>query len=281
MRKLAWVLAVQIGAALTVAGCGFYVPEIQDIPNTPEDAQLLVQAIVTSVHCEIANAVRDVIDTDIKLSKLYKQPRYTKWFESWGAQVALTLTLEEKSALTPNAVWTPPSQPSQIFTLGAAAGISADATRTDTTNFYYTVPALYKRAYCATGVHMGHSTSLLLQSDLKLKEWLLDQFSTVATGEVTPPSDPSGPLARNVISHEVKFVVSTSGSITPAWTLVAATINQTPPLFAGNRDRTHDLTITFGPDHAGGLAQPAADAHLAKLIGLSVSTNLQPLLLGR
>lgn len=80
------------GAVLvsSVAGCGLYVPEIEDFPGGPADGQALVQAIVTSVHCEVADAVKYVIDQDIADSKQFHEPREATWFYGWGAQVALT-----------------------------------------------------------------------------------------------------------------------------------------------------------------------------------------------
>jgi hypothetical protein len=277
MSARRWIASAFLSSVL--GGCGFYVPDIQDLPATQGDGQLLIQVIVTSIHCEVANAVKEVIDRDVAFSKKYRQPRYAAFLDKWGAQLALTLTIVEKSSASPNAVWSPPTPATAVFTLGGGASISAEATRTDTLNFYYTVPQLYKRAYCRTGVQQGNARSLLVQSDLKLKEWLYAQLTPAATGELSYPTDPGGPLERNVLSHEVKFVVSTSANLTPAWTLQRVTVNQDGSFFAANRDRTHDLTITFGPDKGGGkgLELPAANEHLAKQIGLSVSTNLRSL----
>ena len=55
----------------------------------------MIQSIVTSVHCEIANAVKFVIDRDLELSRKYHQKRYAEWLETWAVQVSLTLTVEE------------------------------------------------------------------------------------------------------------------------------------------------------------------------------------------
>ena len=271
---------VPLGASLLVGGCGLYVPELEDFPGGPPDGQALVQAIVTSVHCEVADAVRYVIDQDILDAKQFHQKRSATWLYNWGAQIALTLTVEEKSVLNPTGVWTPVSPPSSIFTLAGSALLSADATRIDKVNFYYTVAELYKRAPCAKGVQLKHSTatSLLIQSDLKLTQWLQDQVTPVATGEVQQPTSASGPLKQNVLSHEVKFEVVSTAGITPGWKLVQANFNQTGTLLAGTRDRTHDLIITFGPGDFKGLSSTAAnDAHLASLIGLAVANNLRNL----
>jgi hypothetical protein len=82
--------------------------------------------------------------------------------------------------------------------------------------------------------------------------------------------------SKNVISHDVKFEIVTSGNVTPIWTLVRVTANTTGSLFAADRDRTQDLNITFGPT-AGPkeLAPAAANTHLATQIGLAVSQSLK------
>lgn len=172
----------------------------------------------------------------------------------------------------------PKGTPSTIFTLGSSASLSADATRIDKVNFYYTVPQLYKRAPCARGVQPKNTSasSLLIQSDLKLSQWLQDQILPVATGEVSQPTSTSGIFKQNVLSHEVKFEVISTGSVTPGWKLVQVNFNQSGTFLMGTRDRIHDLVITFGPGNATGLTGVAAlDSHLASEIGVAVATHLQ------
>jgi hypothetical protein len=48
-----------ISIALTLGGCGTYVPEIQENPWS-HDVAALVQAIAYSIHCELRNSVVDV-----------------------------------------------------------------------------------------------------------------------------------------------------------------------------------------------------------------------------
>lgn len=99
----------------------------------------------------------------------------------------------------------------------------------------------------------------------------------------------------NVIQHEVKFEIVSNGTATPSWTLVEFTANSSGPFLSVGRDRTQDLTITFGPlaDGAkpkvavgqGGkrirapssleLSTSAENAHLAAQIGLAVSQSLK------
>jgi hypothetical protein len=261
----------------SLCGCGTYVPEIQDFPATRAQGAVLVNAIVTSIHCEVANAIKDVIDQD-RIAATVNGRRSAAWLDHWGAQITLTLTTEEKSTFNPTVTWMPPSPLTSVFTLAGNATLSSDATRTETLNFYYTVPELYRRAPCATGVQPPiPATSLLIQSDLKLRDWLFDQLGPTGTGEVNQPISSSNAFGQKVLTHEVKFEVLTTGGINPAWTLVRATIDQNGVLLTGLRDRTHDLLITLGPidpsQKNGGLVAMAANSHLASQIGLAVAIN--------
>src|SRR5450755_188123 len=82
---------------------------------------------------------------------------------------------------------TPLSPPTSIFTLGLGATASADATRKETLNFYYTVDQLRSGRPCPDPNNLepyDPRDSLLLQNDLKLNEWLLDVIMAVGTREI-------------------------------------------------------------------------------------------------
>jgi hypothetical protein len=278
MRKFVVLFVLLFGGAKLLTGCGTYVPEIVDFPARSRDSNLLVTAILQSVHCELVNAVKGTIDDAARSEPTVSGRSNAEWLKHWGAQVTLTLTLEEKTTINPSGVLTPISPVSSIFTLAGSLLGSADATRTDAVNYYYPVPVLYKWGYCQTGVQPSNgTTSLLIQSDLKLREWLQNQVLGITGGDTSLPITPNGPLGKNVITHEVKFQVVTTGDISPAWKLIQVNFNQTGNLFEVSRLRTHDLLITMGPgDFKGLTGQAAQSAHLASQIGLAVSTNLQP-----
>jgi len=192
--------------------------------------------------------------------------------------MTLTLTIDEKSSLGPTVTWMPPSPASAVFTLGAGLSGTADATRTDKMSFYYLVPTLLNEPYCDTGVQQGSDYSPLVRSDLKLKEWLQDYLTAIGTKQGLAPVDVNGALKDTVLSHDIKFNLTTSGNITPSWTLTRVTINPTGPFFSTSRDRTHDLAITLGPGDSTGFtggAAPAASA--ANQIGHAVATSIQSL----
>jgi hypothetical protein len=173
---------------------------------------------------------------------------YAVFLAGWGVEMALVLQVEEKTTLDPTMMLTPPMPKTSVFTLGATALQTADATRIDKVNFYYTIKELYlgRGRKCIRDENPTPG-SFLVQSDLKLSEWLHSYVDSIATGQVGTFGSASGPYKQNVLSHEVKFEAISTGSVTPAWKLVRVAFDQTGSLLAGTRDRTHDLIVTFGP----------------------------------
>jgi hypothetical protein len=258
-----------------LGGCGTYVPEIQEFPGSSVDGQLLVKEIVRNVHCEVKRAVTYVIDQDKKLAA-YNGVRLAPWLEkNWGVTIQLTLTIDEKSSVSPSLTYTP-NPVSALFTLGAGGSLSSQATRIDTLYSFYTVKDLYLLPKNCAPANPAKG-SFLLESDLKLRQWLVDTVLTSATGDVNYPTKIDGPLKEDVISHEVKFEVDTSGAITPAWTLTRVSINPNSPFLASSRNRTHDLIIILGPtDQTSKRAGPvAANAQLSSAIGLAVANGIK------
>ena len=141
-----------------LASCGTYVPDIQEPPFRQGAQQELVQAIVTSVHCEVINAVVDLYNQSQRYPDL--KP-IANSMSTWGVQMALTLKTRENSTFNPSAVWTPISPAS--FTLGASATLSSEAVRTNILNFYYTVAELRARGPCKTGVQPHNGIKFLVR----------------------------------------------------------------------------------------------------------------------
>jgi hypothetical protein len=262
--------------AMLLGGCGTMVPEIQENPWAPGDGQLMVQAIVQSVRCEIIDALRHLRESDVKNSQQYNQQRVTDFLLKWGVQMTLTLTIDERSSVAPSILWTPLTPISTMFSLSGGASGTADSTRTDKLSFYYQISDILKHDYCTTGVQQGNEGSLLVQSDLKLEEWLADYTGTLGTHEGLAPTSNSGVLKDNVLSHDIKFDITTSGNLTPGWKLKRASINSTGTFFSTSRDRTHDLIITMGPGDKTGLTGAAAqNADQAQQISNAVTTGFK------
>lgn len=290
MSAIRWV--VPLGISIFAAGCGLRVPEIQENPADKVAGQQLVQSIVYNVTCEVQDAIY----------RIYNNPDHVRkhtFLDTWGVQIALSLQVQEKSSVNPVINWLPPSPASSVFNLGAGGTLSADATRQEKTNSYFTVQQIRDLGPCVEGTRPGGV--LLLQSHLGLEEWLRYNLTAANTGEILFATDYSdGPLKTNVLSHEVKFDITTSGNLTPGWKLSRLSINQSGNFLSASRGRTNDLTITLGPtvptpkpkidsrgmpmkDKQGRVMMttsyvpsgPAADAALSSQIGLAVANAIK------
>lgn len=265
-----------IVVAPILVGCGTNVPELQETGD-PGQGQLLVQAIVQNVTCEIQNAVYDVINndkSDLAAGRIKK--RHTAWLDNWGVQSTLTLTVDENTTLAPSTSWIPASMARAVFSLAGGVTVGADATRIEKMNGFYSVQKLAERR-CADSSRPGGR--FIMQNNLKLEEWLYDNIQVSDSGELTFPDDPKGPLGQNVISHEVKFVVTTNASVTPGVKWKRVSLDPAGTLISGGRVRTDDLLITLGPTQTNPQGQTvpsdaAAALHLSSQIGAAIGTSV-------
>lgn len=79
-----------------------------------------------------------------------------------------------------------------------------------------------------------------------------------------------GGTAPDTLSIEIKFIIVTSGNVTPTWKLLRVSANTTGSLLSLGRTRTHDVIITIGPNN-----QQTLNTHLASQIGNAVSNGNQ------
>jgi hypothetical protein len=202
------------------------------------------------------------------------QGLHAGWLNEWGAQIQISVTLDEQ-------------RPFSLFDgANISSGATSDATRTDTVNYYYTVKDLYGTgAGCPqallSNIQDHPAGSLLIQSDLKLRDWLSSVLLGVGVN-LLPIGIPANAqklgTATNAIIHDVKFQVVTSGNSTPTWKLALATINPTTPFAAASRIRTHELLIILGPNdpttRSLGPNSPASGTLLSQQIGSTISNAL-------
>jgi hypothetical protein len=244
-------------ACLVLSACGVRVPEIQEVGGPPE-GQRFVQALLTNIECELRGALNN-------LRQGY--PKGT-FIDKWGVQTTLTLTYDETGAIAPGVLWTPPSPLTSVFSLGAGANLSSDATRIETINAYYLVSDL-EHARCSDAARPNGL--FLLQNDLKLSEWLYDAVSASMTKTINFTNTAlAASSPQNVIQHEVKFQIVTSGTLNPSWVLTRVTVDSTGNLLSAGRTRTNDLLITLGP------AVPAVVAASAKSRGGTLAVAAEP-----
>jgi hypothetical protein len=253
------------------------VPDIQEVGDRTE-GQRFVQALIINITCELRAALDD-------LRLAYPEGTF---IDSWGIQTTLTLTYDEKGALAPGVLWTPPSPADSVFSLGAGFSVSSGATRMNKINAYYLVSEL-KKARCSDAARPNGL--FLLQSDLKLSEWLFDAVSASMTNTINFRNTTLA-VKENVLQHEVKFEVDTTGTLAPSWKLTRVTVNPSGNLFSTSRTRTNDLLITLGPAvpevvaavardgrrKAVVAAQPtrqAADLHLSSSVSTGIETAVR------
>ena len=205
--------------------------------QTEVAGEILVQSIITNIVCELQDAVLYTYGGPEKARSRHL------FLDKWGAQLSLTLTIEETSAANPTLGWFP----NKIFALSVGAKSSADATRIDKISSYFTIEELKTRDYCDKFNRPGGP--FMMASDLKLSEWLHDTVTATLVGSINySDSEHTGPLKQEVLSHHIKFDVQYSGSLTPTWKLSRVlSVNPVGTFVSGSRDRTHDLVITFGP----------------------------------
>jgi hypothetical protein len=276
-----WLLAPML------CGCGTFVPDIQEFWGTPQDATYKVNKISAQVVCELRRAVQRVIYenkhrpvqfvADPRLPP--PKPRNLDWFDSWGAQVTLSLNIIENTGITPGLTFITPLPTMQTYSTGLGGSLTSTATRTDKINYFYLVKDLHNGtpSMDLTCIPSNPANAdLFIQSDLKLYDWLSAALLPYDISVLTY-QNASG---QNAISHEVKFEIVSNGNVTPTWKLVRLSANSSGTLLAAGRDRTQDLTITFGPIQQSGksppqLATPAENAHLATQIGNSVQQAIQ------
>ncbi len=267
--------ALSLGLGLALGGCGTVAPDLEEFPATAGGSHLLVNAITESIFCELRNAVVYLRQMDEETARLQNGKRLTTWFDGWGVLVALTLTVEERSSANVTGNWIDPLVAPSTFVLASGVGGTLGATRTDKMNYFFKVQELYALGPCDPASRPDAPPgSLLVTSDLKLKNWLTNQAVSVATGAVSVPASAGGTV-KSALSHEVKFELLTNGQVSPSWRIAEAYVNPGSPMFSTSRNRIHDLILTFGPIESGtrNLQMAAANSFLASEIGQAVQRN--------
>ncbi|UDL87315.1 hypothetical protein LGH82_19190 [Mesorhizobium sp. PAMC28654] len=293
-KKLAFVIAPCI-----VGGCGLRVPPIKEIWDGPRGTEQIEFEIKKIIFCDLKDAVIEAekIPFWVQDEKTGKKTRKQIIPDEWGAQVSLSLQVDESTALNPGVSITQPLKNAttvfsngtvtspQSFSLGLGGVLSSTATRIDKFDPYYSIAFLKtpmtKDSVChpendpfLKNHETPSSSSPLIQSDLGIEKWLTE---AMFTNSALPSHDSAGSpnnVKPDTVGIEIKFVIVSSGNVTPTWKLVKFTgSNGNLPLFSVGRTRTHDLIITIGPSN-----QKTANTHLASQIGQAVSSGNQSLL---
>ena len=244
------VAVALISSAL--CSCGLTVPQVgevwdRDYPGDGADTPALTATaqieyeIKQKVYCELKYAVKQaerVPVFDINGKRVPLVPY------GWGAQMQLSLEVDETVALSPGLSFTQlyPNvvkvfgvsnsvTTAQSFTLGLGGTLSSQAFRTDKFNTYYSIKDLVElpSAICTSDgkpdpekdlfIHdlkwtPATSSPLLIESDLGLKDWLIGAmyFDTLLPSS-SQPQQPQQSSANNG-KFEGKFKGKLEGTLT-------------------------------------------------------------------
>jgi hypothetical protein len=293
---------------LPMCGCGTYVPDLQEFYQSPKDGRVLVDDFVDYVACDVKRSVLQILldDQDRAIERKragLPQGETLTWLKGWAAQLTFTLTVDEKSqinpgvalnAVYPNAVTNFAGHPSvstpQSFSLGLAGAYSSEATRKETLSLYMnfkdftdskTLSLARRTEQDGKLAECERNRNGFSRPDIKFMDWLADATlaANVQGGVLNYPKALQAEVKsskKDVISHEVTFVVIYGANVNPTWKLVNFTGNNgSAPLFGVQRTNTQDVIITLGPAVAGTLGVAALNTTLASQIGVSVANAIR------
>lgn len=143
--------AITFALMSSLSGCGIGVPDIKEPWGAPDDNQQIVKEIAKSVYFSLENAVGCLVEADRDSAKSGHQgARKIQWFDDWGVQIALKLTIDETSALNPGVVFNTPIigattrflggttvSTAQQYNLGLGGKLSSHAQRDENISAYF------------------------------------------------------------------------------------------------------------------------------------------------
>lgn len=311
-------ISVALLATATQTSCGAGVAQLADVIDRgdPDARTHLELQVKQAIFCELregALAAREKNDITYRyqgnnVTSVGDEPLP----DSWGAQVSFTLTADEKTTVSPGAILKYPRTPGvsnagpvgRSFNFGFGGTLSRQNVSYDKYNTYWTAAQLTaggpnKKCDQPPRDLMGPPSKSspfvsVSGSGLGIADWLpgavavanFRRSSRAADNGEGPPLGAAG--TSDTATYSNKFVIVTSGNITPTWTLVKVTANNSS-LLDLNRTTTHELVITVGPgsietskDKQGkitvlssGPSQAAINAQLAAQIGSAVAAAIK------
>ncbi|UPJ61991.1 hypothetical protein [Bradyrhizobium sp. 192] len=244
---------------IPLAGCGLVPPTLTEAWEAQDVGPDMVLKIKRNILCETIKGIRRVNQTPTGFGPPIP-PDY-------GIQLQLTLSVVESSGFTPNLTYnrtlTNGSESGlsigRSWSVGLSGELSSTATRTDTAYSYWSVGSIAgpgkNKDMCdeqAWPIERDAS-SLLVKSDLGIARFLEDHVKAADLLHSSKPQGAKKPEKIDVYSYDLKFVVVSSGGVTPQFKLIPLSGSGTPILNL-NRSRTHELLLTFGPTGPNGFA---------------------------
>jgi len=245
-----------------LAGCGLTVPRLTEFYDwdDPLKSRYMQLEVKRAIYCELRGADHDARNR--KLKRTHRNVDVTTVEDvalppTWGAQIELSFTVNEKSTLSPSVSIIEPLPNSQSFTFGLGGQLSSEANRIDKFDYYYSMKQLIDddngHNTCDDPKSLGHdsaSSPFLVRSNLGIREWLID--AVVINSQLRSSRSEDTGIGKALgeksdsFSYDIKFAIVSSGNITPTWKLVRIS-TASSPLLDEARTRTHELLITIGP----------------------------------
>ncbi len=270
-RIFAWLSLILGAASQSACGLGLKTPDTAEPFEGPDATKVRINAVEAHVKCELRRAVQGIIYTDIVFAE-HNAPlgRSLRWFEQWGAKASLAVQAEEKGELNPAVSFQTPMigastyfpdgtfvPSSQSYALGLGGEFSSLANRRISKDFYLAFNPFLTGPDFEDYVRLrrtrqtpkcDHLDGLLIEGDLKIKEWLEDELLSFMTGVSNRPgSSDSVDSPTTSIETKITFTIKTGASITPTWNLVRIAANSSGIFAGASRTRVYELDVTLGP----------------------------------
>jgi hypothetical protein len=294
LRRIIEVAATLSICAPMLLACGTYVPQLHEAFEQADVSDpFLVERIKQSIYCELRTAVV----TEMGQSAL-ANPKGKAIPDDWGAEITLSLQVDETGALNPGATISTPIGRSDLFSVGLGATLSSQATRIDKYYSYFSAaqlkvplgpPDTSCQQFDSNGRLVGLShegTSFLISGNLGIDAWL--KSALIQQNAIPSSPELKGSFTKlDVISYDVKFIVITTGTVTPTWKFLTLTAGTGTPGASANRTRTHELILTLGPSDTTVVTKngkkmvvsapsgAASQLHFASEIGQAVSSAIR------
>ncbi|MER9615451.1 hypothetical protein [Mesorhizobium sp. M0207] len=273
MFKILETLPFLIASAACLSACGTVTPNIQEFWGSPLNAEAMESEVMTLVACELGHAVSNistVVDKNPQLAGDYG------FLNKWNAQVALTFQVDEQSSVNPTPSFVSKLHPlvdSETFTLGLSGNYKNQATRIDKVSMTYRIKDFVGKKFERCEYGGTYRGTLFVKSNLKIEDWLSASLNVaVSNGPSSKfPVHPKFGGKADTISHDVKFLIVSSGGVAPVWKLVEFGTGQNPLVF-GQRDRVQQLVITMAPAD---LTDPSALGPAGQFSSLASQINSQ------
>jgi hypothetical protein len=260
-----------LSSLLFVTGCGAVVPNLA-VDRT--DA-LYVEDVHNAIECELIDAAHIITDQAKVLYKKNKElgkkniPK-SDFLDEWGVLYNLTLVITENTGANPSIDLLTPTTPAadllpgaRVFTLNSGLGVSAKATRTETSQSFASIYVLSRKNKC---IEKQNNRIIPIGNKLGIQKWMSGRLKLFYEGTIVSKNP------KDAFTYQVKFEISKDLKIDPKWSFKERKFSGSNGLFNMGRASAHSVLVTFGPAEPNRLRLDfeARNLHVSRVIGSAV-----------